>query len=140
MTLLATPGRSFDCFGCQRGRHLTGRQVRRHRHEDRLHQEVCMVKVRLVVCTMAMLGMAVGTASAARFMNQPGNPNSPTGTGIVTDATGFQESGSPYTGGQGQGETESQVPFSTFAAPGTASTAPSTGVTPGSPPKAGSTH
>jgi hypothetical protein len=66
-----------------------------------------------------MLGLAVGGAHAARIMGQPGNPDSPTGAGIVTDATGFQESGSPYTGGQGQGETESQVPFSPAPAPGT---------------------
>jgi hypothetical protein len=66
-----------------------------------------------------MLGLAIGSANAARIMGQTGNPDSPTGTGIVTDATGFQESGSPYTGGQGQGETESQVPFSVAPAPGT---------------------
>jgi len=66
-----------------------------------------------------MLGLAIGSANAARLMGQPGNTNSPTGTGIVTDAAGFQENGSPYTGGQGQGETESQVPFSAAPAPGT---------------------
>ena len=99
-----------------------------------------MDKLRLIVAASAMLCLTAGTAGAARFMNLQGNPNSPTGTGVVTDATGFQESGSPYTGGQGQGETESQVPFSTFAAPGTAGTTAPAGPAPGTPPPAGPTH
>jgi hypothetical protein len=97
-------------------------------------------KLRMIVSAWAMLGLGVTTASAARFMDQPGNPNSPTGTGIVTDAAGFQENGSPYTGGQGQGETESQVPFSTFAAPGTANSATSPGQAPGTAPATPSRH
>jgi hypothetical protein len=99
-----------------------------------------MGKLRLLLSAGAMLGLAVGGAHAARIMGQPGNPDSPTGTGIVTDATGFQENGSPYTGGQGQGETESQVPFSTFAAPGTANSATSPGQAPGTAPATPSRH
>ena len=78
-----------------------------------------MGKLRLLLSAGAMLSLAIGSANAARIMDQTGNPASPTGTGIVTDATGFQESGNPYTGGQGQGETESQVPFAAAPPPGT---------------------
>ena len=97
-----------------------------------------MAKLRLIplLSAAAILGLAAVPANAARFMNMPGNPNSPTGTGVVTDATGFQESGSPYSGGQGQGETESQVPFSTFAAPSAANPMPPAGTGPANAPAA----
>jgi len=85
----------------------------------RRNEEDGMGKLRLLLSVGAMLSLAAGGANAARIMGQPGNDASPTGTGIVTDATGFQESGSPYSGGQGQGETESQVPFAAAPAPGT---------------------
>jgi hypothetical protein len=77
-----------------------------------------MGKLRLLLSAGAMLSLAVGSANAARIMGQAGNDASPTGTGIVTDATGFQESGSPYSGGQGL-EGESAVPFAPAPAPGT---------------------
>jgi hypothetical protein len=93
-----------------------------------------MGKLGLVLAAGAMLGLTAGAASAARFMDQPGSPNSPTGTGIVTDAAGFQESGSPYTGGQGL-ETETAVPWSTPASKSVRSVT-SPGVAPGAAPAA----
>jgi len=80
-----------------------------------------MGKLRLLLSVGAALSLVAGAANAARILDQAGNPNSPTGTGIVTDATGFQESGNPYTGGQGQGETESAMPFDVAPPPGTIS-------------------
>jgi hypothetical protein len=50
-------------------------------------------------------------------MDMQGNPATPTGTGVVTQLSGFQEMGGPYTGGQGL-ETETATPFS-VPAPGT---------------------
>jgi hypothetical protein len=65
-----------------------------------------------------MLSLAAGAAHAGRFTaDAPGNPNTVTGTGLVTMPNGFQEMGSPYTGGQGL-EGETAAPFST-PAPGT---------------------
>jgi len=97
-----------------------------------------MGKLKLILSAAAMLGLAVGAASAARFMNQPGNPDSPTGTGIVTDAAGFQENGSPYTGGQGL-ETETAVPWSTPSS-GTANSVTPAGGAPSAAPAAASKH
>jgi hypothetical protein len=59
-----------------------------------------------------MLSLAAGAAHADRFApNNPGNPNTVTGTGVVTLPSGFIENGSPYTGGQGM-EGETAAPFS----------------------------
>jgi hypothetical protein len=59
-----------------------------------------------------MLSLAAGAAHADRFPpNNPGNPNTVTGTGVVTLPSGFIENGSPYTGGQGM-EGETAAPFS----------------------------
>jgi len=76
-----------------------------------------MKKLGLLITAGITLSLAAGTANAGRLIGMTGNPESPTGTGIVTDLAGFQESGSPYTGGQGL-ETEGAAPFST-PAPGT---------------------
>ncbi|HUB16394.1 MAG TPA: hypothetical protein VMB34_30915 [Acetobacteraceae bacterium] len=76
-----------------------------------------MHRVRLLLSAGTMVGMLAGTADAARIMDMTGNPNTVTGTGLVTQPDGFQQVGSPYTGGQGL-ETETQVPFS-VPTPGT---------------------
>jgi hypothetical protein len=76
-----------------------------------------MNKMRLLLSAAAMLGVTAAGSEAARITDMTGNPNSPTGTGIVTDTSAFEESGGSYTGGQGL-ETESMSPFS-VPAPGT---------------------
>jgi hypothetical protein len=76
-----------------------------------------MRSLRLLLSAGAMLSLAAGSAYAGRIMDMTGNPATPTGTGLVTELSGFQEMGGPYTGGQGL-ETESAVPFS-VPAPGT---------------------
>ncbi len=76
-----------------------------------------MRSLRLLLSAGAMLSLAAGSAYAGRIMDMTGNPASPTGTGVVTELSGFQEMGGPYTGGQGL-ETEGAVPFS-VPAPGT---------------------
>src|SRR6185312_1668770 len=77
--------------------------ARRRRH---------MRKLRILLSAGAMLGLAIGTATAERFApNNPGSPASPTGVGMVTGTTGFVQVGSTYTGGFGL-ESESAVPWS----------------------------
>ena len=70
-----------------------------------------MNKLRLLLSAGAMLSLVAGTANAGRLMGMQGDPNSVTGTGVVTMPNGFIENGSPYTGGQGL-EGESAAPFS----------------------------
>jgi hypothetical protein len=76
-----------------------------------------MQSLRLLMFAGAILSLAAGSAYAGRIMDVEGNPNTPTGTGLVTGLSGFQEMGSPYQGGEGL-ETETAVPFS-VPAPGT---------------------
>ncbi len=71
----------------------------------------------LVPIGAILMGLATGSAYASRILDMEGNPQTPTGTGLVTDLDGFQEMGSPYTGGQGL-ETEGADPWS-VPAPGT---------------------
>jgi hypothetical protein len=76
-----------------------------------------MRTLRLLLSAGAMLSLAAGSAYASRIMDQQGNPATPTGTGLLTTLSGFQEMGSPYTGAQGL-EPEPAAPFS-VPAPGT---------------------
>jgi len=64
-----------------------------------------------------MLSLVAGSANASRIIGQQGSPDSPTGVGIVNELDGFQQVGSPYTGGHGL-EAEGASPFS-VPAPGT---------------------
>jgi hypothetical protein len=64
-----------------------------------------------------MLSLVAGSAYASRIIGQEGSPASPTGVGIVNLLDGFQQVGSPYTGGHGL-ESEGASPFS-VPAPGT---------------------
>jgi hypothetical protein len=68
-------------------------------------------KLRVLLSAGAILGLVAGTAHAGRILDMDGNPATVTGTGLVTGVDGFQEMGSPYSGGQGL-ETETAVPFS----------------------------
>ena len=80
-----------------------------------------MKKLRLLLSAGAMLGLASGAANASWLLGQQPNANTantPTGANLTTDATGFSELGSPYTGGQGLEQGEGQMPFSS-PAPGT---------------------
>jgi len=78
-----------------------------------------MRKLRLLLSVGTMLSLAAGAANAEMFApNAPGSDQSPTGTSMVTTTSGFQEVGSPYTGGQGQQYTPTasaynSSPFST---------------------------
>ena len=76
-----------------------------------------MDKLRVILSAGAMLSLVAGTANAGRLMDMQGDPSSVTGTGVVNTVGGFQEMGSPYTGGQGL-EGEGAAPFS-VPAPGT---------------------
>ena len=76
-----------------------------------------MRSLRLLLSAGAILSLVAGSASASRILDQEGNPATPTGTGVVNELDGFQEMGSPYTGGQGL-EPETAAPFS-VPAPGT---------------------
>jgi hypothetical protein len=76
-----------------------------------------MRSLRLLLSAGAILSLVAGSASASRILDQEGNPATPTGTGVVNELDGFQEMGSPYTGGQGL-EGETAAPFS-VPAPGT---------------------
>jgi hypothetical protein len=88
-----------------------------------------MRKLRMLLYAGTMAGALVGGANAVEFPNSDGSTptgpiQSPTGVGMVTTTSGFQEVGSPYTGGQGQQYTPTTSsynasPFST-PAPGTA--------------------
>ncbi|HVC59922.1 MAG TPA: hypothetical protein VND19_06110 [Acetobacteraceae bacterium] len=76
-----------------------------------------MDKLRLLLSAGAMLSLAAGAANAGRLMDLQGNPATVSGTGLVTQASGFEQMGSPYSGGQGL-EGEAAVPWS-VPAPGT---------------------
>jgi hypothetical protein len=76
-----------------------------------------MRSLRLLLSAGAILSLVAGSAYAGRIMDMQGNPQTPTGTGVVNELDGFQEMGGPYSGGQGL-ETESAIPFS-VPAPGT---------------------
>src|SRR5215471_247300 len=76
-----------------------------------------MRSLRLLLSAGAILSLAAGSAYASRILGQEGSPASPTGVGIVNELDGFQQMGSPYTGGHGL-ESEGASPFS-VPAPGT---------------------
>ncbi|HVC59920.1 MAG TPA: hypothetical protein VND19_06100 [Acetobacteraceae bacterium] len=76
-----------------------------------------MGKLRLLLSAGAMLSLVAGAANAARILGMQGNPATVTGTGLVNQLSGFQQMGSPYTGGQGL-EIEPATPWS-VPAPGT---------------------
>jgi hypothetical protein len=88
-----------------------------------------MRKLKLLLCAGTMAGALGGAAYAVEFPPSDGSTptgplQSPTGVGMVTTTSGFQEVGSPYTGGEGQQYTPGASsynlsPFST-PAPGTA--------------------
>jgi len=88
-----------------------------------------MRKLRLLLYAGTMVGAIAGAAFAVEGPPSDGSTptgpiQSPTGVGMITTTSGFQEVGSPYTGGQGQQYTAgasayNSSPFST-PAPGTA--------------------
>ena len=70
-----------------------------------------MNKLRVLLSVGTILSLVAGTAHAGRILDMDGNPNTVSGTGLLTLPDGFGEMGSPYSGGQGL-ESETAVPFS----------------------------
>lgn len=70
-----------------------------------------MRSCRLALFAGTMLSVVAGSAYAARVMDMTGNPNTVTGTGLLTLPDNFPEMGGPSSGAQGL-EAETAAPFS----------------------------